>query len=107
MALHIAVKKEEQVEVVIQPEIVSAPKTKEAELVDVLVSLWERYEAFDMKETTKQMEAVKKQLQEIANENYDSKEMVVLNGEKGQVVFSPRTEPVEVINSQELFHLLI
>jgi len=105
MALVIA-KKAVEVEPVIT-EVISATKTKEAELVDALVPLWERYEAFEMKETTKQIEIVKKQLQLIANEDYENKEPALLKGELGEILFSPRTEPVEVVDSNALFTYLV
>ena len=105
MALVIAKKVVENVSIPV--EVVPAIKTKEAELVDQLMPLWERYEAFDMKETTKQIEAVKKQLQLIANEDYEGKESAVLKGELGEVLFSPRAEPLEVESKKELFEYLV
>lgn len=108
MALKMLVKAppEPVVEPVI-PKVVETPLSGVEALTAEYISLYEKFEYFEVKTLVKRMDEIRKQLVAIANETLEDKHPAVFVCPQGEIEFSERTTKAEAENPLALVHFLL
>jgi hypothetical protein len=99
-----------EVEPVIEPvipKVVDIPHSEVEALTAEYISLYQKFEYFEVKTLVKRMEDIRKQLVTVANETMDDKKPAVFSCAEGEVVFSERGTKAEVQDPLALTHTLL
>jgi hypothetical protein len=95
-----------QIKPIHQVKVDAAPLTEEEVLTEEYIALYQQYEAKGVKELLAKMEATKKKLQSIANEQLQPDDEAVFESPSGEVEFGKCSMTREVTNKTGLLEFL-